>query len=102
MLDFLMRIIAISSLRSFWAKHPDSEVALRSWYAIASRASWVTPADIKDTYRAASFTANNRVVFNIKGNSYRLVVAVHYDRGLMFIRFIGTHAEYDKIDVEYI
>ena len=94
-----MRIIAISTLRSFWGKHPDAQTPLRAWYALASRADWETPADIKEAYRNASFTANNRVVFDIKGNDYRLVVLVKYDRGLIFIRFIGTHRQYDKIDV---
>ncbi|MFA6283746.1 MAG: type II toxin-antitoxin system HigB family toxin [Desulfurivibrionaceae bacterium] len=97
-----MRIIALSTLRLFWKKHPDAEMPLRNWYAEASRANWRTPADIKAAYRNASFTANNRVVFNIKGNDYRLVVAVHYDRGLMYIRFAGTHRQYDTINVETI
>ena len=93
-----MRIIALSALREFWQKHPDAEEPLRAWYAIARRALWRQPAEIKATYRHASFTANNRVIFNIKGNDYRLVVAVHYNRGVMFVRFIGTHREYDSID----
>jgi len=97
-----MRIIALSTLRDFWEKHPDAEIPLRSWYALASRADWSTPTDIKAAYRNASFTANNRVVFNIKGNDYRLVVAVRYEKGLMFVRFIGTHRQYDKIDVETV
>lgn len=97
-----MRIIAFSTLRTFWEKHPDAEMPLRVWYAEASRADWRTPADIKAAYRNASFTANNRVVFNIKGNDYRLVVAVHYDRGQMFVRFVGNHRQYDKIKVETI
>ncbi|MDP2793279.1 MAG: type II toxin-antitoxin system HigB family toxin [Sulfurisoma sp.] len=97
-----MRIIALSTLRAFWELHTDSETPLRSWHALASRAAWKSPAEIKDAYRNASFTANNRVVFNIKGNDYRLVVAVRYDRGLMYVRFIGTHRRYDKIDVETI
>ena len=70
-----------------------------AWYALASRAQWKSPADIKEAYRHASFTANNRVVFNIKGNDYRLVVLVRYDKGLLFVKFVGTHAQYDKIDV---
>ncbi len=70
-----------------------------AWYALASRAPWKSPADIKEAYRHASFTANNRVVFNIKGNDYRLVVLVRYDKGLLFVKFVGTHAQYDKIDV---
>jgi len=97
-----MRVSAISALRAFWESHPDAETPLRSWYALVSRAIWKSPADIKDAYRNASFTSNNRVVFNIKGNDYRLVVAVRYSQGLMFVRFIGTHRQYDRIDVETI
>jgi mRNA interferase HigB len=97
-----MRVIALSWLRNFWNKHPQAETPLRSWYAEASRADWRSPADIKAAYRNASFLKTNRVVFNIKGNDYRLVVAVHYNRGMMYIRFIGTHREYDKIDAARI
>ena len=93
-----MRIIALGTLRAFWKRHPAAETPLRSWYAEASRVDWKSPASIKSAYRNASFVANNRVVFNIKGNEYRLVVAVHYNRGLMYVRFIGTHQEYDRID----
>ncbi len=93
-----MRVIALSTLRECWQKHPDAEVSLRTWYAIARRALWRRPAEVKAAYRSASFAANNRVIFNIKGNDYRLVVAVHYNRGLMFVRFVGTHREYDRID----
>jgi len=94
-----MRIIALSTLRVFWIKHPNAEIPLRSWYALASRAQWKSPAEIKEAFRNASFTGNNRVIFNVKGNDHRLVVMVRYDKGLIFIRFIGTHIEYDKIDV---
>ena len=97
-----MRIIALSTLREFWERYPDAETPLRAWHALASRAEWKTPADIKAAYRNASFTANNRVAFNIKGNDYRLVVAVHYDRGMMYVRFVGTHRQYDRIDMETI
>ena len=97
-----MRIIALGTLRVFWQRHADAEIPLRSWYAAASRADWRSPADVKAAYRSASFIANNRIVFNIRGNEYRLVVAVHYNRGMMFIRFIGTHQEYDKIDAATI
>ena len=93
-----MRVIALGALRNFWQRHADAEIPLRSWYAMASRADWRSPTDIKAAYRNASFVANNRVVFNVKGNAYRLVAAVHYNRGMLFIRFIGTHAEYNKID----
>jgi len=97
-----MRIIALRALRDFWDAHPDAEIPLRSWYAAASRAAWRSPADVKAAYRNASFIANNRIVFNVKGNDYRLVVAVHYNRGMMFIRFVGTHREYDRIDASTI
>ncbi len=97
-----MRIIALATLRTFWTAHPAAETPLRAWYALASRVNWKTPADIKAAYRHASFTGNNRVVFNIKGNDYRLVVAVRYDKELIYVRFVGTHRQYDAIDVETI
>jgi mRNA interferase HigB len=97
-----MRVIAISTLREFWEKHPQSETPLRSWYADVSHADWRTPADIKATHRNASFVGSNRVIFNIKGNDYRLIVAVHYNRGMLYIRFVGTHAEYDAINAEKV
>ena len=97
-----MRVIAVSTLREFWAKHPQAETPLRAWFADASRADWKNQADIKAAHRNASFVSGNRVVFNIKGNDFRLVAAVHYNRGLVYIRFIGTHAEYDAINVERI
>ena len=93
-----MRIIARSTLRSFWEKHPDAEQPLRAWFGEASRAVWKSPEDVKSIYRNASIIANNRVVFNIKGNNYRLIVHIRYDVGIIFIRFAGTHQEYDKID----
>ena len=94
-----MRIVALATLRDFWNRHPDAEIPLRSWYTLASRSDWRRPADVKAAYRNASVVANNRIVFNVKGNDYRLIAAVHYNRGMMFIRFVGTHREYDKIDV---
>lgn len=97
-----MRIIALRTLREFWKKYPQSRVPLQSWYALASRVEWKSPADIKGAYRTASFLENNRVVFNIKDNNYRLVVAVHYNRGLFFVRFVGTHKQYDQIDAATI
>jgi mRNA interferase HigB len=97
-----MRVIAISTLRAFWSKHSDAQTPLMAWYALASRSQWRSPSDIKEAYRNASFTANNRVVFNIKGNDYRLVVLVRYDKGLLFVKFVGTHAQYDKIDASTV
>lgn len=97
-----MHIVSQKALRLFWEKHPDAEQPLRAWYLIATRAQWRTPADVKTDYGAASIIGNNRVVFNIKGNTYRLVVVVAYQQGRMFIRFVGTHAEYDSIDATTI
>jgi mRNA interferase HigB len=97
-----MRVIAISTLRAFWGKQADAQTTLKAWYALASRSEWKSPSDIKAAYRNASFTANNRVVFNIKGNDYRLVVLVRYDKGLLFVKFVGTHAQYDKIDASTV
>lgn len=97
-----MRIIARRTLRTFWERHADAEGPLRAWFAEARAASWQSPADVKARYAAASILANDRVVFNIGGNKYRLVVAVRYDFGILYIRFIGTHAEYDRIDATTI
>lgn len=99
-----MRIIARKMLRDHWqqAGRSDSEQALKAWFAETSKAQWTTPADIKRDYRNASFVADNRVVFNIAGNKYRLVVHVNYRLGIVLTKFIGTHREYDKIDVTTI
>jgi mRNA interferase HigB len=97
-----MRIISRKRLREFWEHHPDVRQALQAWYADVKQADWQTPADIKNVYRNASIVANNRVIFNIKGNKYRLVVAVQYQYGIVYIRFVGTHQEYNKIDAATI
>jgi mRNA interferase HigB len=97
-----MRIIARRTLREFWEKYPDAEQPLRTWYTRVRQADWHIPSDVKKAYRAASFVGNDRVVFNIKGNSYRLVVVVVYRHQAIYIRFIGTHHEYDNIDVATI
>ena len=94
-----MRVIAKKRLREFWGKYPDSELALCAWHAEVTAATWATPAEIKAKYGSSSVVANNRIVFNICGNKYRLVAHVHYNTSFMYIRFIGTHAEYDKVDV---
>ena len=96
------RIIAKSTLREYWEKNPDCEQHLRTWYETAKKSNWQTPNDVKRTYRNASFVGNNRVVFNIKGNEYRLIVKFNYERSWAFIRFIGTHKEYDKVDATNI
>lgn len=97
-----MRVIALKALREFWIQHADAEEALRAWHADALSADWKSPGDIRATYANASILANNRVVFNIRGNTYRLIVAVNYPYRIVYIRFIGTHAEYDRIDAETI
>jgi mRNA interferase HigB len=97
-----MRILSRSTLRDFWETHSDAEDPLKAWYYEASRADWQSPVDVKAAHPSASIIANDRVVFNIKGNRYRLIVAMRYDIGMIFIRFIGTHAEYDKIDAETV
>ncbi|MCB0086812.1 MAG: type II toxin-antitoxin system HigB family toxin [Caldilineaceae bacterium] len=90
--------MSIQTLRAFWQKHPDAERPLQAWYALAEKASWRSPAEIKATLGNASFVGRNRVIFNIKGNDYRLIVVAEYQKGRLFIRFVGTHAEYDRID----
>lgn len=97
-----MRIIARRTLREFWEKHPDARQALQAWYADVKRAEWKSPSEIKAIYRTASFLANNRVVFNVKGNQYRLIVVIQYQHGIVYIRFVGTHQEYDRIDAARI
>ena len=97
-----MRVIAKSTLRDFWEKHSDCEQQLKAWYQEASRADWESSNDIKKEYPSASFLQNNRVVFNIKGNNYRLIVRINYAYQMVWIRFVGTHAEYDKIDANKI
>ncbi|MEM7535953.1 MAG: type II toxin-antitoxin system HigB family toxin [Chloroflexota bacterium] len=97
-----MHIVSLKTLRAFWECHPDAEQPLRAWYALAKRSQWRTPMDIKAIYGSASFVGNSRVVFNIKGNDYRLIVLAEYQKGRLFIRFVGTHAEYDRIDARTI
>ena len=93
-----MRIISRRTLREYWETHTDVQKVLEAWYLDTKKANWKTPSDIKRVYRNASFIANNRVVFNIKGNRYRLIVVVVYKKGVVYIRFVGTHSEYDKIN----
>ena len=95
-----VRVIARSRLELFWKKYPDSEQQLRSWYHEAKRASWQTPQHIKAQYRSASILKGRRVVFNICGNKYRLVCEVLFGQGILFIKFLGTHKQYDAIDAE--
>lgn len=98
-----MRIIAKRTLREFWESTPeyqDAQASLEAWHEEASRAAWQTPQEIKAQYRSASILKNSRVVFNIAGNKYRLIVAIDYGRQACFVKFIGTHKHYDAIDAE--
>ena len=90
------RVLGRDKLVKFWKRHADAKRPLEAWYQEASQADWKTSQDIKDRYASASFLAGNRVVFNIKGNDYRLLVQMHYQRGLAVIQKVGTHTDYDK------
>ncbi|MFC1923176.1 type II toxin-antitoxin system HigB family toxin [Chloroflexota bacterium] len=97
-----MRVISVRKLRDCWQDHRDVEGALKSWHAEVKSAQWNTPDDVKQRYPSADILPGNRVVFNIKGNHYRLVVKIHYNTGIVYIRFVGTHAVYDNINAEII
>lgn len=97
-----MRLIAVKALRDFWTRHPAAEQPLRAWVDEVRNADWRRPSDIKAQYGNASVLKNRRVVFNIKGNDYRLVVAVAYRLQVVYVKFIGTHAQYDAIDAETV
>lgn len=100
-----MRIIAKRTLKEFWESRPeykDAQGPLEAWHHEAKLADWSSPADIKKQYRSASILKNNRVVFNVHGNKYRLVVKINYPVRVVYIRFIGTHEQYDKINAEEV
>ena len=96
------RIFSKGTLREYWEKHPETEQYLKTWYDTAMNAQWKNPNEVRKTYATASILKNQRVVFNIKGNSYRLIVKFNFEKQWCFIRFIGTHTEYDKINAETI
>ncbi len=96
------RIFAKSTLREYWEKHPDSEQYLKTWFDTAISSDWSNPNSVKQTYASASILKNSRIVFNIKGNSYRLVAKFNFEKKWIFIRFIGTHTKYDKINANTI
>jgi mRNA interferase HigB len=96
------RIFSKSTLREFWESHPDSEQYLKTWHDTAMNSNWKTPIDVKQAYANASILKEGRIVFNIKGNNYRLVAKFNFEKQWIFIRFIGTHMEYDKIDANTI
>jgi mRNA interferase HigB len=99
-----MRVIAKSTLVRFWKQsgHADAKAPLESWYGEVIKANWFTPQDVKSQFGSASICGNNRVVFNIGGNKYRLVVEMQYRANIAWVKFIGTHARYDEIDVETV
>lgn len=97
-----MRIISREPLRNFAAKHPQAEEPLDAWYRRAKHAKWQNPAEVKLDYRTADILPDDRIVFNVGGNKYRLIVRANYRRQALFVRFIGTHAEYDQIDATTI
>lgn len=97
-----MHVFARSTLKQYWQANPSAKEALRAWYADVASSTWEKPADLRRTYATASILKDNRVVFNVKGNSYRIVVRINYARGWVYIRFVGTHAEYDRIDANTI
>ncbi len=97
-----MRIITKKALRKFWERYPNAEEPLLAWYREVVLEDWDTPAKVKAKYRNASIVGGNRVVFNIKGNDYRLVVKINYPYRVIYVRFVGTHAEYDAADVEEV
>jgi len=97
-----LRFISKKTLRNFWEKYPSCEKQLKLWFGEASVASWRNPSDIKKEYPSASILASNRVVFNINGNQYRLIVRINYHYQIVWIRFVGSHVDYDKIDANKI
>jgi mRNA interferase HigB len=97
-----MRIISLKRISEYEDVHPSASAELRAWYAEARKAKWRSPAEIKRQYRHASILRSGRVVFNICGNKHRLIVWINYELGLVYIKFIGTHHEYDFIDAESI
>jgi mRNA interferase HigB len=98
-----MQVVALRTLKLFWRRHPQAEVPLRVWYGLASQAAWETPQDIKNDFGATvDFVGDNRVIFDIGGNKYRLIVHVSYRYKRCLAKFVGTHREYDKIDPETV
>ena len=97
-----MRVIARGTLRNFYDIHADSKSPLEAWFHEVAGSHWLGPQDIKNRYPSADILPGNRVVFNIKGNTYRLIVKIHYNTDIVYIRFIGTHAEYDRISAATI
>lgn len=98
----MKKILSKRTLRVFWEKYPDSREYLQTWYETVKEATWNNPNEVKEFYSTISILKNSRVVFNIKGNTYRLVAKINFNRQWLFIRFIGTHQEYNKINANTI
>lgn len=97
-----MNVIALRTLREFWTKHPQAETPLRAWHDIMRKAQWTSPQDVKDLFRSADFVGDNRVIFDIGGNKYRLVAHVAHGYGRVLVKFVGTHKDYDRINPETV
>lgn len=97
-----VRIIAKKTLKEYWEKEPDAKAPLEAWHAEAKNAEWTSPAEVKAQYGSASILKDGRVVFNIGGNKYRLVVWINYHFFTIYVRFVGTHKEYDNIDAQTV
>lgn len=98
-----MQVIARRTLRKFWERHPQAEAPIRAWFAVVSKAHWKEPNDVKRQFGTAiDFVGDNRIIFDLGGNKYRLIVHVSYSYGRALVKFIGTHAEYDRIDPETV
>lgn len=104
MYNIVMRIIARRTLKEFWEKpkNKGSEQLLRAWFSEVRKANWKNTNQIKEQYKSASIVGNDRVVFNIKGNEFRLIVAIRFEFQLIYIRFVGTHNQYDKVNAKEI
>ena len=97
-----MRVIAKRTLRQFWEQYPDAQGPLEAWHSETVKARWKNPQQIKEQFGSASILKGGRVVFNIGGNKYRLVLAMDYRRQACYVKFVGTHRQYDAIDAETV
>ena len=97
-----MNVVARKTLQAFWTRHPPARGPLTSWYNHVKAADWRSPQDVRDDFRSADFVGDNRVIFDVGGNKYRVVVRISYTFKQVLVKFVGTYAEYDRIDVETV